>query len=137
MIFVTQSKKEKMCTYFSDMAKFSENMKKLRKATGFTQPQLAEKLELSQKQVSDYELGKTAPSIESLVQISRFFNITVDELVGAKEMSADFTPKDGQKSRHGNSRFAQLEELFDQLSPEEQRTTLKQIRGIIADKKRK
>ena len=120
--------------YFNIMTSIGNNLKKLRKAKGLTQPQLAEELDLTQKQVSDYELAKSTPSLDMLPKIAGYFGITVDELLGATKMSADLSPKNGQKSRHGNSRFAQLVTLFDQLSPEEQRTTLKQIRGIIADK---
>lgn len=123
--------------YFSIMTNIAENLKLLRKAKGLTQPQLAEELDLTQKQVSDYELAKSTPSLDMLPKIAKYFDTTVDSLLGTKEIAADFTPKNGKKSRHGNSRFAQLEDLFDQLSPEEQRTTLKQIRGIIADKQRK
>jgi len=123
--------------YFSYMTNIADNLKKLRKAKGMTQPQLAEELDLTQKQVSDYELAKSAPSLDMLPKIAKYFNISVDELLGAKEIAADFKPKSGQMSRHGNSRFSQLFTLFDQLSPEEQRTTLKQIRGIIADKQRR
>ena len=123
--------------YFSVMTNIAENLKQLRKAQGLTQPQLAEELDLTQKQVSDYELAKSTPSLDMLPKIAKYFSTTVDELLGTREITADFTPKNGQKSRHGNSRSAQLDELFDQLSPEEQRTTLKQIRGIIADKKTK
>ena len=119
------------------MTNIAQNIKQLRKAKALTQPQLAEELGLTQKQVSDYELAKSTPSLDMLPKIAKYFDTTVDEILGAKELSADFTPKNGQKSRHGNSRSAQLDELFDQLSPEEQRTTLKQIRGIIADKKRR
>jgi transcriptional regulator with XRE-family HTH domain len=123
--------------YFSTMTNIAKNLKRLRIAKGLTQPQLAEELDLTQKQVSDYELAKSTPSLDMLPKIAKYFGITVDDLLGAKEVAADFTPKNGQKSRHGNSRSAQLDELFDQLSPEEQRTTLKQIRGIIADKQRR
>jgi transcriptional regulator with XRE-family HTH domain len=119
------------------MLHIGENIKKLRKAMGLTQPQLAEKLKLTQKIVSDYETAKAIPPTERLPVIANFFNVTLDELVGMKELNLDAVPKNDTKSRHGNSRFAQLEEIFDQLSPEEQRTTLKQIRGIIADKQRR
>ncbi len=124
-----------MCDYFLIMTHIGENLKRLRKARGLTQPQLAKSLGLTQKIVSDYETAKAVPPTERLPGIARFFGVSVDELLGMEEIKTDVEPINGKKSRHGNTRAANLLDLFDQLSPEEQRTTLKQIRGIIADKK--
>ena len=114
------------------MATIGEAIRRLRKSRGLTQVQLAEHLGTIQKVITDYETGKTRPPSERLPVIAKFFGVTVDELIGAEAIKTPPTPTNGR--RHGNSRSAKLLELFDQLSAEEQRTTLKQIRGIIADK---
>jgi transcriptional regulator with XRE-family HTH domain len=126
-----------MHSYFLDMTFIGQNIKRLRKKAGMTQPELAEKLRITPKVVSDYETTKANPPTDRLPVIATFFNISVDELIGTKQIDFEAVPDNGNGHRHGNSRSAKLLELFDQLSPEEQRTTLKQIRGIIADKQRK
>ena len=119
------------------MTLIGENIKRLRKKAKLTQPELAEKLGVTPKVISDYETSKANPPTDRLPVIATFFNISVDELIGTKQIDYATILENGNGHRHGNSRSAKLLELFDQLSPEEQRTTLKQIRGIIADKQRK
>ena len=116
------------------MSYIAQNIRRLRKAKGLTQPQLAAEVGLTQKRISDYELSKSTPAIDALPRLANFFGITVDELVGAREVPSDLVKTPLAKRRHGNSRTARLLELFEQLTPEEQRTTLKQIRGIIANR---
>ena len=123
-----------MCIYFFNMTLIGENIKRLRKKAKLTQPELAEKLGVTPKVISDYETAKANPPTDRLPVIANFFNISVDELIGTKQIDYKAIPENGKGHRHGNSRPAKLLELFDQLSPEEQRTTLKQVRGIIADK---
>jgi transcriptional regulator with XRE-family HTH domain len=119
------------------MATIGDTIRRLRKSRGLTQVQLAEQLGTIQKVITDYETGKTRPPSERLPVIARFFGVTIDELIGARDIETPPPPANGNGRRHGNSRSAKLLSLFDQLSPEEQRTTLKQIRGIIADKQRR
>ena len=65
---------------------FNEKLQALRKQKGFTQQDLAEKLFVSRTAVSKWESGKGYPNIESLKQISKLFEITVDELLSTDEI---------------------------------------------------
>lgn len=63
-----------------------------------TQKQLADALFVSDKTVSKWETGLTEPNIDMLKQTSRYFDISVDDLL-AKDLSiADMTKK--TKSRY-------------------------------------
>ena len=104
------------------------NIKKLRKSMGLTQIQLAEKLSTTQKVITDYETGRSKPPRKRLPYIARFFNITVDELIGDDELPEPTNGKD--KVLHGNSRSAHVLKLFDRLGEEEQRVILKQIKAL-------
>lgn len=53
-----------------------------RKKFNMSQKQLAEKLNVSNKTISKWELGNSSPDIESMKQLCKIFNITMDELVG-------------------------------------------------------
>lgn len=60
---------------------FSEKLQLVRKSKGFTQEELAEKLEVSRQAVAKWESGQVYPDINNLIQISNLFNVTVDYLV--------------------------------------------------------
>lgn len=56
---------------------FGDNIKKLRKAKGLTQEQLAEALNLQLQSISYIENGRTFVSSEVLTNLSNFFNVEV------------------------------------------------------------
>ena len=64
---------------------FNEKLQELRKNKGLTQEDLASALYVSRTAVSKWESGRGYPSIESLKQIAKFFNITIDELLSSGE----------------------------------------------------
>lgn len=65
---------------------FSEKLKGLRKGRGLTQEELAEELFVSRTAVSKWESGRGYPGIDSLREISRYFGVTVDELICPDEI---------------------------------------------------
>ena len=62
---------------------FHEKLQELRKARGLTQEELAEALYVSRAAVSKWESGRGYPGIDSLKAISKYFSITIDELLSA------------------------------------------------------
>ncbi|MBR6666306.1 MAG: helix-turn-helix transcriptional regulator [Lachnospiraceae bacterium] len=64
---------------------FSEKLQLLRKSKGFTQEELAEKLNVSRQAVAKWEAGQTYPDVMNLIQISDMMNVTVDYLVKDRE----------------------------------------------------
>lgn len=65
---------------------FHEKLAELRKRKGLTQEELAEALYVSRTAVSKWESGRGYPSIDSLKEISRYFSVTIDELICSQEM---------------------------------------------------
>lgn len=65
---------------------FNEKLQELRKSRGLTQEELAEALFVSRTAVSKWESGRGYPSLDSLKQISRFFAVSVDELICTEEI---------------------------------------------------
>ena len=65
---------------------FHEKLLELRKSKGMTQEELAEALFVSRTAVSKWESGRGYPGIDSLKEISRFFSVTIDELIGSQEI---------------------------------------------------
>lgn len=61
--------------------KFNEKLIELRKATGLSQEELGNKLNVARQTVSKWELGETTPEMDKLVKLSEIFNVTLDELI--------------------------------------------------------
>ena len=65
---------------------FSEKLQELRKSRSLTQEELAEALFVSRTAISKWESGRGYPNIDSLKEISRFFSVTIDDLICSDEM---------------------------------------------------
>ncbi|MGI0534992.1 helix-turn-helix transcriptional regulator [Bacillus pfraonensis] len=64
------------------MILFGQTLKQLRKSRGLTQHQLADRLNLSQSQIKNWETDRFQPDLETLFNIASFFNVSLDVLVG-------------------------------------------------------
>lgn len=60
------------------------NLKKLRNNAGYTQKEMAQKLNVSQGTYSQYENNILEPNIDTLIRLANIFQITVDLLVERK-----------------------------------------------------
>ena len=65
---------------------FGEKLKDLRKSRGLTQEELAEVLYVSRTAVSKWESGRGYPNIDSLKEISKYFSVTVDDLLSGEKI---------------------------------------------------
>lgn len=61
--------------------KFAENLRELRKQFGFSQEDLAEKLEVSRQAVSKWENNTAYPELDKLLILCDLFNCTMDDLL--------------------------------------------------------
>jgi transcriptional regulator with XRE-family HTH domain len=59
------------------------NLKVLRKKSGYTQAQLAEKLGIKRSLIGAYEEGRAEPKLSTLVNIARLFAVSLDHLITA------------------------------------------------------
>lgn len=78
----------------------ANNLIYLRKKNNFTQLELAEKLEYSDKSISKWEHAETLPDIEVLSKLASLYNVTLDYLVSNKtneEREKLFTKKNQNK----------------------------------------
>ncbi len=65
---------------------FHEKLQELRKSKGLTQEELSEELYVSRTAVSKWESGRGYPSIDSLKEISKYFSVTIDELLSTEKL---------------------------------------------------
>lgn len=63
------------------MMEFNNKLYSLRKQKGFSQEELANRLNVSRQTISKWEVGESTPDMENLVAISELFEVSLDELV--------------------------------------------------------
>lgn len=70
---------------------FGQRLAKIRKAKGYTQVELADKLGIIQVMVSDYERDKLRPYHEMIVRLANALDMSTDELLGVKPVKSKDT----------------------------------------------
>jgi len=63
------------------MTNIGEKIKELRTKNKLTQQELGDKLYVSDKTISSWESGRTLPDINTLIDISNVFNISVSNFI--------------------------------------------------------
>lgn len=63
------------------LSNFGLTLKQLRLSRGLTQERLAKILEITPSAITMYESGARNPSIKVLIKLSKFFNVSIDELI--------------------------------------------------------
>ena len=59
-----------------------EKLQKLREKHGYTQEEIANRIEVKRNTISRYETDKLTPKIETLIQFAVIYNTSLDFLVG-------------------------------------------------------
>ena len=105
----------------------NENLKTLRKNKGYSQEQLAVRLNVVRQTVSKWEKGLSVPDAQMLVDIAEVFNVSVRELLGndiEQETKTDTLEVIAQE-------LAKLNELMA-IEQKKKEETKKQIIEIIS-----
>lgn len=95
-------------------------IREIRKAKGLTQEQLAELVDIEQKHVSRIELGKNAPTVDRLDQLSKVLNVPLRDFF-------DFIHLTDQKTRSKS-----IDEMLKELDEDNQKLACKIIAGVIS-----
>jgi transcriptional regulator with XRE-family HTH domain len=94
---------------------YGEQIRKLRAEKNMTQADLAKALEMKDKEstLRMWELGKSQPNIDKLIQIADYFGVTVDYILGRKSESERVNLSEFEKEiREGVNRIAYNDLLF-------------------------
>ena len=101
---------------------FSDNLKSIRKAKGYTQEELAIKVNVVRQTVSKWEKGLSVPDADVLSHIAEVLEVSVSELLGA-----DIKQEDSK-----NEVAEQLAKISEQLAIKNRRSKrIWRIIGII------
>lgn len=78
-----------------------EKLYELRRASGMSQEELAEKLGVSRQAVSKWESGATQPELPKLIELSKIYQVSVDALLSLEHAKE---PQDSSPAAEGASR---------------------------------
>lgn len=87
--------------------KIARNLAYYRKAAGFTQAELAEKINYSDKSVSKWESGNGIPDVYIMLELTKLYGITLNDLV-ADDEPKPITNKKSEKKKAGKRLFVML-----------------------------
>ncbi len=59
-----------------------EKLAALRKRSGYSQQELAEKLSVTRQTISNWECGQGAPALDKAVELAKIYQISLDDLAG-------------------------------------------------------
>jgi transcriptional regulator with XRE-family HTH domain len=99
----------------------------LRKERGYTQVELAEKMDIIQTIISDYERGKLRPHPEMLAKLATVLQVSADQILG-------LTPPQ-KNSSTVNRRFLRRLHLVDKLPLRDQEALLRTIDAFLEARK--
>lgn len=106
-----------------------ERIKQLRLSHQWSQLELAKNLkEVDNRQISNYENGKTFPAVESLIYLSDIFDVSIDYLL-LGELNGEATQKLKDKELLG------LFEKVDRFKDEDKRTIKNVIQAFTVKSK--
>ena len=82
----------------------SDNLIQLRRKSGLSQEQLADKIGVSRQAISKWECGQSTPELEKLMAMSELFNVSLDELTkGPSESPAKDTSAESSETKEFTS----------------------------------
>lgn len=103
----------------ADLAAMGKRIQNRRKQLGYTQEQLAERMNVSIQMVSNLERGNKAIRIDNLMKLSRILNISTDYILTGRETTDDLQA---------------LTERIVQLSPKERSMVEMLVEFCLKDK---
>lgn len=84
---------------------FSQKLLELRKKRGFSQEDLAEKLNVSRQAISRWEMGSAMPDSSNLLKISDLFGVSIDSLLHEDDQP-EGKPMSGENQKERNRQVA-------------------------------
>lgn len=107
---------------------FSERLKLLREAKNVTQVQLSTYLGVSQEAVSKYECSDTFPGIDIIIGIAKYFNVSIDYLLGVDNIKKRISLSDL------NEYEVTLISYYRELDKIDQELAIKMISTVVEHK---
>ena len=96
-----------------DVNKTGEFLAALRKSQGYTQQEVADHLNISNKTISKWEQGKGYPDLTMLPVLAEFYRVTVDEILAGERMNRQTEPDQQRGTELRRRLLGRVELHFD------------------------
>ena len=103
----------------------AQRLYEFRKANGFSQEELAEKIGVSRQAISKWERSESSPDTDNLIALARLYGITIDELINGSD-----APK---KTDAPAPEQAEAQETAEAAAPAEDKVDISLKNGINVD----
>ena len=94
----------------------SNELRKLRKITGLTQSEFAEKINVARTTYAMYEQGHREPDYETLIRIADYHEVTTDSLLGKTDSQKVVTAEEVALSKDEKDIAIRLEDFKKDLT---------------------
>ncbi len=88
----------------------AEKISALRKKNGWSQEELAEKLNISRQSVSKWESGGSIPDLDKIIKLSGLFGVSTDYLLKDELEEIVYSEADEEENKDGTMKSVSLEE---------------------------
>ena len=113
--------------------RLSEKIMDLRKKSGWSQEELAERLGISRQSVSKWETGESVPDIDKIIRMSELWNVSTDYLLKDDPENGEQAKEHVESSREDDDRtentYRESAGGFARRVYEEQKSKRRQVTG--------
>ena len=102
------------------------NLKDIREENGLQQKDIAKKLNRTPACISSWETGKTEPSLDDLIKLADYLEVSVDYLLGRTNEAGII-----EETKTLSPLHKRMLDLFDRISPEDRLQVLGFIQAFI------
>ena len=114
-----------------DFDLLKENLIMLRKLKGFSQEEIAEKIDISRQAYGKWESGETIPDIEKCALLAEVYGITIDSLIREYQVeNTPMAPAPGGKHIFGTVAISQRGQIVIYKVDTDKETELARAFGI-------
>lgn len=113
-------------TKSTDEESFGVRLRRLRKAKGLTQVELADAIDSSQRMITYYETADGLPSAPVVLKLAKVLGVSNEELLGIRTNSRKVSPEAPE-----NIRLWRRLKQVEKLSPAERRQVLQLIDALV------
>ena len=88
----------------------------LRQSNALTQQQLAAMMNVSHQAVSKWESGQALPDIQTMLELTRFFGITVEQLISERTQEKEYVSASGRDTEEEQRDGANVEKEVNAMN---------------------
>lgn len=93
------------------MATFHERLRELRIQKGYSQQDLADRIDQTKQNVSQYERGVRRPNMDKLQELCDIFNVSMDYITGKEDVTPRLVDSEGIRAMEIINRDKEIEQI--------------------------